>query len=95
MERRAGNLRRREDFAGPPDLARFFKGERLDVMPARAPDRTAVLAYVAGRFDRGRVYGEPEVNLVLSRVHADFATLRRYLVDAGLLRRDDGQYRRP
>ena len=94
MERKAGNLRRREDFAGPADLARFFKGERLDAMPAKAPDRAAVLAYLADRFERDRVYAEAEVNLLLSRVHDDFATLRRNLIDAGLLRRDRGRYRR-
>ena len=94
MERKAGNLRRREEFAGPADLARFFRGERLDAMPARASDRTAVLAHVAGLFEPGRAYSEGEVNLVLSRVSDDFATLRRYLVDAGLLARRRGTYRR-
>jgi len=92
--RKAGNERRREEFAGPAQLARFFKGERLDVMPAKAPDRAALLAYVAERFERGRVYAESDINVALSRVHDDFATLRRYLVDAGLLHREQGRYTR-
>lgn len=49
MERVPGDLRRREGFAGPPDLARFFKGERLETMPSRAGDRLAVLTHIAGR----------------------------------------------
>jgi hypothetical protein len=52
MERIPGNVRRRAEFAGPADLARFFRGDRLETM------------------------------------------LRRYLIDAGLLTRDHGIYRR-
>lgn len=94
MERVPGNLRRRQGFAGPPDLARFFKGERLETMPSRAGDRLAVLTYIAGRFDEDRRYGEDEVNRLLARVNDDFATLRRFLVDAHLLTRERNEYRR-
>ena len=95
MERKAGNLRRREEFAGPPELARFFRGDRLDVVPRRANDRAAVLSFIAGRFERSREYPEDEVNSVLLSAYDDVAMLRRYLVDAGLLTRANGRYRRP
>jgi hypothetical protein len=49
---------------------------------------------VAGRFARGREYREDEVNRILQGFHTDHATLRRYLVDTGLLRRERGVYRR-
>lgn len=94
MDRIPGNVRRRDAFAGPADLARFFRGERLEAMPAREPDRRAVLEHIALRFSRGRAYEEREVNDLLSDVDADYATLRRYLIDAGLLVRDRGIYRR-
>ncbi len=90
-----GNVRRRAEFDGPPELARFFKSGRLETIPARVTDRRAVLEHIAARFDRERTYDEDEVNRLLHPVHNDFATLRRYLVDAGLLRRDKGAYRRP
>lgn len=64
------------------------------MMPSRASDRLSVLAYVARRFERGREYTEDEVNRVLSAVDDDFATLRRYLVDAHLLTRERNAYRR-
>ena len=95
MERKTGNLRRREEFAGPPELARFFRGDRLDVVPRRANDRAAVLSFIAGRFERSREYPEDEVNSVLLSAYDDVAMLRRYLVDAGLLTRANGRYRRP
>jgi hypothetical protein len=94
MERKAGNVRRREEFPGPAQLARFFRGERLERIPARASDRSALLVHLAGLFEPGREYSEADVNLVLARVHNDFATLRRYLIDAGLLARENGRYRR-
>jgi hypothetical protein len=53
-----------------------------------------MLSYVATKFAMGREYGEEEVNRALQDVHADHASLRRYLVDAGLLRRERGVYRR-
>lgn len=94
MQRVPGNVRRREAFDGPATLARFFKGERLETMPAKGPDRLAVLTYIAERFTAGRAYDEGEVNRVLAAMDNDFATLRRYLIDAGLLQRHDGIYRR-
>jgi len=50
--------------------------------------------HLAGGFAPGHPYSEDEVNRILQSVHADHATLRRYLVDAGLLRRERGVYRR-
>jgi hypothetical protein len=94
VERVPGNVRRREAFTGPTELARFFRGDRLETIPARAADRAAVLAYLAGLFEPGREYPEAQVNLILGRVHRDHASLRRYLIDERLLTRDHGTYRR-
>jgi hypothetical protein len=77
-------------------LRNFMDGEgHLDVLPARSAKRRLVLEYVATRFEPKREYGEREVNAVLGEVHDDFVTLRRYLVDEGLLEREAGVYRRP
>jgi hypothetical protein len=48
----------------------------------------------AGPPDDDRRYGEDEVNRLLARVNDDFATLRRFLVDAHLLTRERNEYRR-
>jgi hypothetical protein len=39
-------------------------------------------------------YPEAEVNAVIGRHHADFATLRRELIASGLMTRQHGIYRR-
>ena len=95
MLRPKGNDVRRATFDGPAELAAFFRNGRLETIPASRERRLAVLTYVAERFAAGRPYGEDEVNRVLQTVHSDHATLRRYLVDAGLLRRERGVYSRP
>jgi hypothetical protein len=53
-----------------------------------------VLEYLAARFDEGIDYAEPEVNDRLGQFHEDYASLRRCLVDEGLLTRTAGVYRR-
>jgi len=94
MQRPKGNDVRRAAFAGPPELAAFFRDGRLETIPAGRDRRQAVFVHVVGSFAPGRDYSEDEVNRILQSVHSDHATLRRYLVDAGLLRRERGIYRR-
>jgi hypothetical protein len=67
---------------------------RIRELPARAAKRELVLEYVAARIDAGREYSEREINEVLSALYDDHVTLRRYLVDAGLLKREAGVYSR-
>jgi hypothetical protein len=76
--------------------ALFSRGRLVEI--PRAPElQLALLRHVVERFEPGRTYSEPEVNALLRDVHDDHAALRRYLVDAGLLARDDAgaSYRRP
>jgi hypothetical protein len=76
-------------------LRNFVADGRLRALPTRAAQRRVVLEYLADRFEHGRTYVEPEVNELLLVFHDDYATLRRYLVDARLLERSRGVYRRP
>lgn len=77
-----------------PSSPRTFGTDASETIPAGRDRRQALLVHVAGAFAPGRDYGEDEVNRILQNLHSDHATLRRYLVDAGLLRRDHGVYRR-
>lgn len=51
-----------------------------------------VLEELADAFEFDRRYTEKEVNLILAEYHDDFCTLRRGLVDEGLLARDRTGY---
>ena len=88
---------RPEDVGATPAQARVLRNfvtsdGRLASIPRSRSKRRMVLDFLAGRFEPGRVYPEPEVNAMLSAVHADHAALRRYLVDEGFLERRDGFY---
>jgi hypothetical protein len=70
-------------------LRRFMHNGRLLAVPAAHGKRLVVLDHLAGLFEPGRRYPEPEVNELLARHHPDYAMLRRYLVDDGFLDRAD------
>jgi len=78
-------------------VSRFVSDDGvLMAMPRRQSDRLIVLAHIAQAIERGRELDEPDVNARLRPFSDDVATLRRYLVDAGLLiRRPPGLYLRP
>jgi hypothetical protein len=73
-------------------LAPFFQGDRLVELPAARSKRLVVLERLALEFEPGVRYPESEVNEVLHRFHDDHVTLRRLLVDEGLLDRAAGEY---
>jgi hypothetical protein len=77
------------DEPGGAVLRRFVHHGRLLAMPAARGKRLVVLDHLAGLFEPGRRYPEPEVNELLGRYHPDYAMLRRYLVDDGFLARED------
>lgn len=70
----------------------FMREGRLTSLPVRRSYRMAALELLAERFEVGRSYAEPEVNALLAGDAPDHATLRRLLVDEGLLRRDARRY---
>ncbi len=73
----------------------FFRDGRLVSIPARQGKRQYVLAELRDRcFAEDRDYPEKEVNMRLALIHPDVAALRRYLVDAKLMSRSNGVYRR-
>lgn len=73
-------------------LAPFFQGDRLIELPANYGKRRVVLERLALEFEPGMRYAEREVNEILHRFNDDHATLRRLLVDEGLLDRASGEY---
>jgi hypothetical protein len=85
-----------EEFDAPAEAAkvlrRFVRDGRLTSIPTSHGKRLVVLDWLAQRFEPGEIYPERAVNLTLGKVHGDYATLRRYLVDDGFLERRDGFY---
>ncbi|HET9667191.1 MAG TPA: DUF2087 domain-containing protein [Desertimonas sp.] len=85
-----------EHAAEPPErrkvLEAFVREGRITSMPTAPAKREVVLDWLARRFEIGRRYPEAEVNSALDGHAEDHVSLRRSLVDAELLCRDDGMY---
>jgi hypothetical protein len=73
-------------------LRTYLSDGRLRLMPRAGAKRRIVLDYLATQFEPGVRYSEAQVNAVLRVYHDDFAALRRYLIDEGLLSRENGLY---
>ena len=73
----------------------FIRDGRLVSIPAQNRKRRVILSWLVDAcFTEDRAYPEREVNMRLALVHPDVAALRRYLVDAQLMTRNSGVYRR-
>jgi DNA-binding transcriptional ArsR family regulator len=73
----------------------YLVGDRLVAIPSSAGKLLPVLRWLRDRvFVEDRAYPEKEVNQRLALYHEDVASLRRYMVDAGLVSREGGLYRR-
>lgn len=70
----------------------FVVDGRLTSIPTAHSKRLVILDWLAQLFEPGRRYSEQMVNLILGQHHPDTAALRRYMVDAGFLDREAGQY---
>jgi hypothetical protein len=73
-------------------LRTFFSGSRLTEIPTNRAKRRVVLERCAQEFEPGGRYTEMDVSHRLEAFHPDYAALRRYLVDEGILSRADGIY---
>ena len=86
-----------EDFEGD-DYDRkvlkdfVFPDGKLKAIPSQNKKVSVILRYVLPVFEVGVRYPEKQVNELLRRYYDDPATLRRYLVDEGLLKRENSIY---
>jgi DNA-binding transcriptional ArsR family regulator len=76
-------------------LRSFFEDDRLVSIPAQEKKKLVVLRYLRDRcFTEDRAYPEKEVNQRLALFHPDVASLRRYMIEFGLMTREAREYRR-
>ncbi|MFD7896519.1 DUF2087 domain-containing protein [Streptomyces sp. NPDC059743] len=66
----------------------YFRKGRLTSIPGNAQVRNRVLTVVVDSFEKGVIYAESKVDAVCGGWFEDWVSLRRALVDEGLLRRD-------
>ncbi|MGD8398336.1 MAG: metalloregulator ArsR/SmtB family transcription factor [Anaerolineae bacterium] len=76
-------------------LRDYMQDGRLRQWPSQWKKRQVIHRYLLEKFEPGRRYAEREVNQIIGEVHEDYATLRREMVDTGLLSRERDVYWRP
>ncbi|MEC1177781.1 DUF2087 domain-containing protein [Metasolibacillus meyeri] len=59
----------------------------IETIPSKEKRKLIILQHILQRFTAGKAYTEKEVNTILKTVHADFVTLRRYLIEYGFMSR--------
>lgn len=93
-ELHADELHADEAFAAKT-IRSFIRDGRLASIPAREKRRQVIYRYLRDQvFTEDREYEEREVNQRLALFHPDVATIRRGMVDARLVTRKGGIYRR-
>ncbi|MBN2853899.1 MAG: DUF2087 domain-containing protein [Clostridia bacterium] len=65
----------------------IIKEGKLTVFPSKEKRKFLILHYFIPLFEKGTEYSEKQVNEIIMTVYPDFATIRRALVDYGMLRR--------
>lgn len=73
-------------------LERYLNGEeKLIVYPSKRKNKMLVLEYLVSKFDSEKNYTEKEINEILNQFHTfgDYALLRRDLIEAGFLERNN------
>ena len=74
-------------------LGKLIRYGKLVRIPKSYKKKLMVMDLLAKRFESKRDYNESEVNDLISQIHPDYCTWRRWLVDAGYLQRQQGIYR--
>ena len=79
-------------IAADQQLRVFIRNGMIETMPAKRSRRRLLLDKIAQGFEPGVRYPEHQVSQFLGAIYADYAALRRYLVDEELLSRTGGEY---
>lgn len=69
-------------------LTTYFKDGLLETFPRKEKRKVVILEAIVQYFDKDEIYSEREVNEKLKMIYPDFATIRRYLIDYGMLERN-------
>ena len=70
----------------------FWRDGLIVMMPSQRKKRKVLLDLLIQDFEPGRSYTEQEVNFMILDHYDDYCTIRREMVDLGLLRREKGLY---
>ena len=82
----------KDDLPHQKVLDTYFENGKLKQLPMKHAKRLIVLEHIAQDFESGRLYSEKELNGIIMRHFDDYCTIRREMVDGGMLQRNQEGY---
>jgi predicted transcriptional regulator len=73
-------------------LKTFFKKEKLIKLPVQRKKRLIILEEYIKKFKAGKKYEEEKVNEIIQQSFDDYCTIRRLLIEEGMMRREKQIY---
>ncbi|MDR3609144.1 MAG: metalloregulator ArsR/SmtB family transcription factor [Ignavibacteriaceae bacterium] len=73
-------------------LKTFFRKEKLEKLPVQWKKKMIVLDEFVKKFKQGKRYKEEEVNEIIMESYFDYCTIRRLMIDEGIMRRENQNY---
>lgn len=72
------------------NIEKFFKDDKLIVIPKKEQNKIEVFEFFIEKIKHfgNQTFSEKEINDIIKQYYADYAIIRRYLVDYGYLIRD-------
>ena len=67
----------------------FYENGALKSYPAKEKKKVIVLSQIVKNFASGKKYSEKEINRILKRIHEDYVTIRRAMIEYGFLERSN------
>lgn len=67
----------------------FTENGALKSYPAKEKKKVIVLSQIVKNFASGKKYSEKEINRILKRIHEDYVTIRRAMIEYGFLGRSN------
>ena len=75
-------------------LNTFLERDQIKAFPMGYKKRLVVLKWMADHFEIGKSYSEIELNEIIQKHHPDYCTLRREMIDLGMMEREGREYTR-
>ncbi len=71
----------------------FFNGKKLGQLPVQKKKQRIVLQVFLSDFEINRIYDESEINTIIHKRYDDHCTIRRCLIDQGMMTREKEKYK--
>jgi hypothetical protein len=70
-------------------LKNYIRDGKVRIFPSKEKKKVIILEYIIDKFEPNQRYSEKEVNETIKSTIDDYATVRRYLIDFGFMKRSN------